>query len=453
MTNEVPPCTRCHARGLRCTLDKNLQSLIDQDARYAIWKFLEHEEQTSNHTPSWKKSLEGQVIQLQNAVNVLLRHVEMPSLSSYNMHSSPDDLNHGDSQQSPTVAVDNDGDLSMEPTSRSIQPAALDSDIFTPPMNSLYEVTKLRALRNLGENPLQRDSLNVMETDFISRGVISYQKGQELFQYFCSRLDHFLYGIMCPHQTLNDARQSSTLLTVSVCAVAALHDPACSEIFESCHREYLNLVASTMFSRARCLDDLRALVIGAFWLSNISWTLSGHAIRIATSLNYHQAFSKAIEGSTEHYEKAQIWYILYIVDHHSSILYGRPPILHEQEALRQWDSFTKCGLATEADVRISSQVSLYLITSRLYEMFGGETTRPIPAPIINQLRVFNVELDNWCMYWSNRLRKPSNFCQYLERCLTCSQKSIKSLETFRMAGCCSTTILQKSTFAPMHSEV
>jgi len=42
-----------------------------------------------------------------------------------------------------------------------------------------------------------------------------------------------------------------------------------------------------MLDRYHALDDVRVCAIGAFWLSDVSWKLSGHAIRIATELNLH----------------------------------------------------------------------------------------------------------------------------------------------------------------------
>ena len=67
-----------------------------------------------------------------------------------------------------------------------------------------------------------------------------------------------------------------------------------------------------MLNRHHSLDDLRALCIGAFWLSDVSWKLSGYAVRIATERNLHQCYRKAIQGSPEHREQTQLWYILYV---------------------------------------------------------------------------------------------------------------------------------------------
>ncbi|RYP47568.1 hypothetical protein DL769_011305 [Monosporascus sp. CRB-8-3] len=40
--------------------------------------------------------------------------------------------------------------------------------------------------------------------------------------------------------------------------------------------------------------------------------ISGHAIRIATELNLHQSFCKALEGDRKHSLRARLWYMLYV---------------------------------------------------------------------------------------------------------------------------------------------
>jgi Fungal specific transcription factor domain len=86
-----------------------------------------------------------------------------------------------------------------------------------------------------------------------------------------------------------------------------------------------------MLDRHHTLDGVRGLCIGAFWISDLSWKLSGHAVRIATELNLHRSFSKALKGEPGHVEAARLWYLLYVCDHHFSIAYGRPPVIHEDQ--------------------------------------------------------------------------------------------------------------------------
>lgn len=109
--------------------------------------------------------------------------------------------------------------------------------------------------------------------DLISRGAIAMDKAEHLFTIYKRRLDHYVYGILADHGTLSSVRAGSPLLTAAVMTVAALHtaDP----IYTTCYDEVLKEFATQSTSRNHTLDDVRGLCIGAFWLSDMSWTLSG----------------------------------------------------------------------------------------------------------------------------------------------------------------------------------
>lgn len=111
--------------------------------------------------------------------------------------------------------------------------------------------------------------------DFISCGVISFPQAELLFNMYHQRLDHFLYRILGQHDSLTSVRQSSSLLTAAICAVAALHSEEAGYLFGPCYAVFKNTMTSQLFSRQNNLDDVRGMCIGAFWLSQLSWTLVG----------------------------------------------------------------------------------------------------------------------------------------------------------------------------------
>ncbi|KAL2106083.1 hypothetical protein VUR80DRAFT_7313 [Thermomyces stellatus] len=179
-----------------------------------------------------------------------------------------------------------------------------------------------------------------------------------------------------------------------------------------------------MFSRYHNVDDVRGLCIAAFWLSEVSWKLSGHAIRIATELNIHQSFTRALEGDREHFLRARLWYMLYVCDHHFSIAYGRPPMIAESTQIREHELFLASPFAGPLDARILSQVALMQILTRVYERFAH---RRLPdhhqvrygsgaaaahgadssADMLSEedfvdLRNFNLEIEQWRMRWYAR---------------------------------------------------
>lgn len=302
------------------------------------------------------------------------------------------------------------------------------------PMGSLYEVTRLRNIRSNKAKtarplPGSQGELN----DFISRGTIPESEAEELYKRFTMSLNHYLWvGLEQTHQSFHSVRKSSELLTATILAVTALHIPTSAETFDTCYREFLALISSSMFSRYHSIDDVRGLCIAAFWLSDVSWKLSGHAIRIATELNIHQSFAKALEGDREHFQRARLWYMLYVCDHHFSIAYGRPPMIAESIQIREHELFLSSPFADDIDARILSQVALMQILTRVYERFAERrlperhVIRNASGALPNNLssdshhsasmlseedfvdvRSFNLEIEQWRMRWYARQRANS----------------------------------------------
>ncbi|KAI0015301.1 hypothetical protein F4780DRAFT_784319 [Xylariomycetidae sp. FL0641] len=278
------------------------------------------------------------------------------------------------------------------------------------PMGSLYEVTRLRNIRS-NQAKMTRPLEETGEVnDFISRGVISEQEATELYRSFHISLNHYLWvGLEQTHSSFASVRKSSELLTATILTVTALHIPTSAETFDKCYKEFLSLISSSMFSRYHAIDDVRALCIAAFWLSEVSWKLSGHAIRIATELSLHQSFCKALEGDREHFLRARLWYMLYVCDHHFSIAYGRPPMIAESLQIREHELFLQSPFADALDRRILSQVALMQILTRVYDRFA-ERSPPHQDPAgaalgegdFADLRSFNLAIDQWRTRWYAR---------------------------------------------------
>jgi hypothetical protein len=179
-------------------------------------------------------------------------------------------------------------------------------------MGSLYEVTRLSDIPP--SSPVrQHASDRALVNDFISRGVIGLQEAEDLFHYFDQVLSRYLWdGMALVHKDLTSVRNSSSMLSAAILAVSALHLPNKEKTFDTCYTEFAKLASESMLDRHHTLDDLRALCIGAFWLADVSWKLSGYAVRIATERNLHQSYRKAMQGSMEHIEQVRLWYLLYV---------------------------------------------------------------------------------------------------------------------------------------------
>lgn len=288
-------------------------------------------------------------------------------------------------------------------------------EIVSAPMRSLYEVTKLR---NFGNHMTEKPKSTLLEEDFISRGYVSLHEAQELFAYFSRTMNQLLWGgIVVPHRDLTSVRRASTLLLAAVLTVAALHIPNRTETLNTCYNEYVSLVSNMALTRSHTLDDIRGLCAGAFWLSDLSWKLSGHAVRIATEMGLHQSFHKMTRGYADqyHYERAQLWYLLYVCDHHFSIAYGRPPVIHEDSAIKNYEVFLQSRFVVPGDIRLMAQVALFLILTEAYHTFGSDAEQPLREEDFGQLRVYNVAVDQWRLLWQPRSGKDLFLFTFLLR--------------------------------------
>ena len=267
------------------------------------------------------------------------------------------------------------------------------------------------------------------DLDLITRGIVSLENAESFFSVYNQRLDHFLYRILVDHDSLASVRTSSPLLTAAICAVGALH--SASTEFDACYEEFMNLSAAQMFSKRNTPDDVRALCIGAFWLSDVSWTLVGlgkhlqylaesipgvltqcQAVRIATEIELHRCISKMPHEKRACYLRTRLWYLVYVCDHHFSIAYGKPPMTHDFEALSPAGSFLDSKYATEDDARLISQVQIWSISTRVFETFGVDTVAPVPDRLVPQLRRFGISLDTWRANWNERFNVNSHVGNY-----------------------------------------
>jgi len=243
----------------------------------------------------------------------------------------------------------------------------------------------------------------MIEEDFISRGVLPLDQAENLFTVFNRRMNQFLWGgVALKHRDLTSVRRSSSLLAAAILTVASLHIPDKNEMFENCYSEFITLVANSMLNRYHTLDEIRGLCIGAFWLSDLSWKLSGHAIRVATEMNLHRSLHRTLNGEADHFERAQLWYLLYLCDHHFSIAYGRPPVIYETSAITNYEAFLQSPTAGPGDVRMVGQVALFVILAKGFVMFGSGIEKSVDESDFVRLRGLTLDIETWRMNWEHR---------------------------------------------------
>jgi len=378
MDSSGPPCRRCTEKGLGCVLNKSLQTLISERNQFS---------------ESIMRDMETIHSGLQNVLQKL-NLPAIPALESVaNEPHSPisDEL----------LPLEKGPSCDNSPKSRPVD----DNELPNVPIQSVYHLTKLSALRS--PDSLQHESTPKSDAinDFISTGQLPIADAERLFALYKDKLDHYLYHISTPIKTLEQARRRSRILTVSILTVAALHDPQGNAKYGVCSQEFRRVMAGSIFSRRIDRDYLRAMCIASYWLSDISWMISGYAIRRAAEFNLQGYYRRAIsERDEEAMDFVRIWYALYICDQHLSTLFSRQSAIRDDSTLQGWQEVIKAPLANGQDIRLASQVVILDILRSIRDLFGPDTGDTIPQVYLMQISAFARQIDQYVGHWSAALR-------------------------------------------------
>jgi hypothetical protein len=119
-----------------------------------------------------------------------------------------------------------------------------------------------------------------------------------------------------------------------------------------------------------------------------------------------------MRGIHEHVEGARLWYFLYVCDHHFSIAYGRPPVIHNDGSITNHEQFLALPGISQADFRLHSQVSIFIILTEVYNAFGPDVEQVLKEEDLVRLRHFNIALDSWRVKWEPQLTANPHIATY-----------------------------------------
>ena len=271
----------------------------------------------------------------------------------------------------------------------------------TAPIRSLYEVTKPSVSH---ERDQTRFSGLILEPDFISRGIVSETEADHLTRSYISHLDHFFYGHLQKYSSLHEIRKTSTLLALTQCTVAALHDPNGSEAYDKLSQE-LRSVTSTLLFRTRLgLEDIKAFCMASYWLGDMTWILSSLVARKAIAMHYHTSHLNQPHTDQEGFCRSQMWLLIYLANEQISLLRGAPTCGVSRDFIN-CEAHLSSPYASEIDRRLISHIDLLLLFNRVRETYGVDTSKPIAFSLIPQLREYLLELEHWGNKWSGRLAR------------------------------------------------
>lgn len=258
-------------------------------------------------------------------------------------------------------------------------------------MNNLYNLTDAR-----NSHLIRVDPGDANGPDLIHQGILSLADAEFLFEHFRDHINPLLWdGILCSHASLQEARESSSLLVAVILTVAALHVPDHEQLLAATYGGFVTLMRGSCLLRCHNLDVVRALCIGAFHLTSLSWALCSRAVRVATEMNLHKSSLQFARGSLESYERVRLWYILYVCDHQFALAYGRPPMMHEDAAIRNSEKLLASGLSSKGDTGLVAQVKLFRILADSYFKYGCDPDLELGTEDFERVHAFNVSVDQW----------------------------------------------------------
>lgn len=258
-------------------------------------------------------------------------------------------------------------------------------------MSNLYNLTDARSSHLIRVDPGDANG-----PDLIQQGVLSVNDAESLFDHFRDHINPLLWdGILCSHKSLQEARESSSLLVAVILTVAALHVPDREHLLAATYGGFVTLMRGSCLLRCHNLDVVRALCIGAFHLTSLSWALCSRAVRVATEMNLHKSSLQFARGSLDSYERVRLWYILYVCDHQFALAYGRPPMMHEDAAIRNAEKLLSSGLSSKGDHGLVAQVKLFRILADSYFKYGCDPDLELGADDFERVHAFNVSVDQW----------------------------------------------------------
>ncbi|ETN40060.1 uncharacterized protein HMPREF1541_04335 [Cyphellophora europaea CBS 101466] len=237
--------------------------------------------------------------------------------------------------------------------------------------------------------------------DLVSQGTLSMSTAQELFDYYRSSLDRYIYRILPEHDTLCAVRTRSPLLVAAICATAAF----CQGLPESeaCLKALTDCVSRKLFAKDHTFDDIRALCIGAFWLNDVSYALCSLAVRMASEVNLHRCITKMPHTDPKCYERTRLYFLVFICDHHCSLRHGRPPMTRTLRSLKNPRALLQSQYAVSLDVQLLAEVELWTLSGKVFNNFGADIGTPFDASRTVELERFGGYFDKWHDEWTQLL--------------------------------------------------
>jgi hypothetical protein len=125
---------------------------------------------------------------------------------------------------------------------------------------------------------------------------------------------------------------------------------------------------------------------------------------MAAELDLHRCITKMPHTKRECYDRTRLYFLVYICDHHYSLSHGRPPMTRELRSLKTPRALLQSEFSTPSDPKLISQVELWGISNRVFEVFGADIQNPSIRSRSTELDQLSSAYDRWRHEWLEVLK-------------------------------------------------
>lgn len=136
------------------------------------------------------------------------------------------------------------------------------------------------------------------------------------------------------------------------------------------------------------------------------------AVRIATKLDLHRCITKMPHTKRACYDRTRLYWLVYVCDHHCSLIHGRPPLTRDFQSLRRPRDFLRSYFTTPSDLTMISQVELWFMSSSVFDIFGADIECHVVAQRPDELARLSIAYGRWREEWHGMLsftNSPTGF--------------------------------------------
>lgn len=99
------------------------------------------------------------------------------------------------------------------------------------------------------------------------------------------------------------------------------------------------------------------------------------------------------------YDRTRLYFLVYLCDHHCSLVHGRPPLTRDFKSLKSPEVFLQTKFWTARDLHLVSQVELWSITGHVFSLFGADIENEAATKKPYELQRLSVAYNEWYVKW------------------------------------------------------